>query len=351
MNPPQSSHLDVIELARSVYARAAAMDIDALESMFGDEVVMELPFAPDGWTNLYEGKVAVLDFQRRAAQSFASFTMTVDRVLASNPLTAVVEARSVGTTIKGAPYENRYCTILEFDDDGLVARWTEYYDPIAVSAAFPRSWFADVATPDDIASFSASDGIVTLRAWSRDDASFIVDASVDPAIQRYSLSHDHRGIPGPPPSSDEAEATIDQFAANWQASTTTGVLTSVGFAITEAEGGNVVGQCGIDHWSKDGVAQIGYWLAPDARGHGYATRAVVLLTNWLFERGATRVFLTIVAGNDASVAVARRAGFVHEGTMRAHALWHGQPCDVMWFAALADEWAFATPRDPGERQR
>ncbi len=86
------------------------------------------------------------------------------------------------------------------------------------------------------------------------------------------------------------------------------------------------------------MAQFGYWIAADARGRGYATRAVILLTRWLFELGAARVFVTIVAGNEGSVAVARRAGFVHEGTMRAQSAWQGERCDVMWFAALPLEW-------------
>ncbi len=75
-----------------------------------------------------------------------------------------------------------------------------------------------------------------------------------------------------------------------------------------------------------------------ARARGYATRAAILLTRWLFDVGAARVFLTIVAGNEVSVAVARRAGFVYEGTMRAHGVWQGKRCDVMWFAALPLEW-------------
>ena len=59
------------------------------------------------------------------------------------------------------------------------------------------------------------------------------------------------------------------------------------------------------------------------------TRAAILLTRWLFDVGAARVFLTIVAGNEGSVAVARRAGFVYEGTMRARSVWEGERCDVM----------------------
>ena len=93
------------------------------------------------------------------------------------------------------------------------------------------------------------------------------------------------------------------------------------------------------------MAQLGYWIAAAARGRGYATRAVILLTRWLFDRGAARAFLTIVAGNEASVAVARRAGFVHEGTMRAHGVWQGQRCDVLWFAALPLEWDVHAPEE------
>jgi RimJ/RimL family protein N-acetyltransferase len=96
--------------------------------------------------------------------------------------------------------------------------------------------------------------------------------------------------------------------------------------------------CGVDDWSDEDVVQIGYWLAPRARGRGYATRAVILLTRWLFELGAARVFMTIVTGNEPSVEVARRAGFAYEGTMRSHGVWRDERCDVMLFAALPREW-------------
>jgi RimJ/RimL family protein N-acetyltransferase len=100
----------------------------------------------------------------------------------------------------------------------------------------------------------------------------------------------------------------------------------------------LVGLCGIDEWSKTDVAQIGYWITARARGLGFATRGVVLLTRWLFELGAARVFLTIVADNVDSIAVARRAGFAYEGTMRSHGVWQGRRSDVMWFAALPLDW-------------
>ncbi|HKS92961.1 MAG TPA: GNAT family protein [Tepidiformaceae bacterium] len=182
-----------------------------------------------------------------------------------------------------------------------------------------------------------SDGVVTLRAWSRDDAQFMAEANQDPAIQRYNGVHDRHGQPSPFSLSD-AEALIDEWTTNWRAFSPGGRPSGLVFAITDAASGELAGCCGLDDWSKTDVAQFGYWLAPGARGRGYATRAVILMTRWLFELGAARAFLTIVADNEASIAVARRAGFVYEGAMRGHSIWQGQRYDVMWFAALPNEW-------------
>lgn len=191
-----------------------------------------------------------------------------------------------------------------------------------------------------------TDDTVTLRPWSREDAWFMAEASADPAIRRYNGVLDRLGHPAPPLSTTDAEAVIDEFASSWRAFATTGTPSGVAFAILDARSGEPAGCCGVDDWSKSDVAQFGYWIGANARGRGYATRAATLLTRWLFELGAARVFLTIVAGNDASAAVARRAGFVYEGTMRSHGVWQGQRCDVMWFAALPLEWT-ARVRDEG----
>ncbi len=187
-----------------------------------------------------------------------------------------------------------------------------------------------------------TDGVVTLRPWSRADAGFMAEASADPAIQRYNGVLDRQGRPAPPVSTTDAEAVIDEFASKWRAFATTGTPSGVAFAIVDASTDELAGCCGVDDWSKTDAAQFGYWIAPQARGRGYATRAVTLLTRWLFELGAARAFVTIVAGNDASVGVARRAGFAYEGTMRAHGVWQGERCDVMWFAALPLEWTGST---------
>ncbi|WP_183335731.1 GNAT family N-acetyltransferase [Microlunatus antarcticus] len=199
------------------------------------------------------------------------------------------------------------------------------------------------AADESTASQVLSDAQVVLRPWTREDARFLVEASADPAIREYNGDHDRQGRPVPPPSTAQAQAMIAKFREHLDVFTVSGIPTGVVFLIEDAESGDPIGCCGVDSWTGEDVAQIGYWLVPGGRGRGHATRAVVLLTTWLFVLGAARVVLTVVAGNESSAAVARRAGFVHEGTMRSHAVWQGRRRDVLWFAALPSEWPSRTP--------
>ena len=174
------------------------------------------------------------------------------------------------------------------------------------------------------------DEAVVLRPWISSDATFMVEASRDPAIERYN---------GPvPASAADAVAVIERIQESWRTLEVDGDPTGAAFAIVDAALGEPVGMCGIDDWSSTDVAQFGYWLAAGARGRGLATRAVTLMTGWLFDLGAARVFLTIQSDNAASAAVARRAGFTYEGTLRADGVWQGQRKDVDVFAVLPNEW-------------
>ncbi|MGK2949296.1 MAG: GNAT family N-acetyltransferase [Acidimicrobiales bacterium] len=180
------------------------------------------------------------------------------------------------------------------------------------------------------AGVTLTDDVVLLRPWSRSDAGFLTEASRDPAIERFN---------GPAPDSlADAISVIERIERCWRSFEVQGDPTGAAFAITDAVSGEPVGMCGIDQWSGTDVAQFGYWLAAGARGRGLATRAVTLMTGWLFELGAARVFLTIQSANAASAAVARRAGFTHEGTLRADGVWKGQRQDVDVFAVLPDDW-------------
>ena len=80
------------------------------------------------------------------------------------------------------------------------------------------------------------------------------------------------------------------------------------------EEGLVVGSGGFKGRPKDGAVEIGYGVAPSARGQGFATRAVQLLVRRAFEApGITRVCAETAVVNLPSRRVVEKAGFSHVG--------------------------------------
>ena len=73
--------------------------------------------------------------------------------------------------------------------------------------------------------------------------------------------------------------------------------------------GRMIGDVGV-HRSSDGrEATIGYTLAPDQQGHGYATEAVAAVIIHLFADGAERINASIDPANTASARLLDRLGF------------------------------------------
>ncbi|MFH8805173.1 GNAT family N-acetyltransferase [Streptomyces sp. NPDC017936] len=67
-----------------------------------------------------------------------------------------------------------------------------------------------------------------------------------------------------------------------------------------------------------GTVEIGFWTAREHRGRGYTTEAVLAASRWAFTGLAVdRVEWRAEVGNTASRAVAERAGFTLEGTLRS----------------------------------
>jgi RimJ/RimL family protein N-acetyltransferase len=63
--------------------------------------------------------------------------------------------------------------------------------------------------------------------------------------------------------------------------------------------------------------ELGYIVAPAARGRGVAQFMLRELTTWAFSDGALRAFLIINVENTASERVAERCGYVREGVLRS----------------------------------
>ncbi|MDN4614363.1 GNAT family protein [Leifsonia sp. F6_8S_P_1B] len=109
----------------------------------------------------------------------------------------------------------------------------------------------------------------------------------------------------------------------------------------------LVGMVGLDAIA-DGQAEIGFWLAPEARGLGLMTEAVALVLDFAFAEppaglGLQRVEWHAFAGNTASAAVARRSGFRFEGASRLGAVQRGTRRDDWQAGLLRDD-----PRTPAD---
>lgn len=81
-----------------------------------------------------------------------------------------------------------------------------------------------------------------------------------------------------------------------------------------------------------------YWMTDAARGRGWAARAAATVADWaLNARGLERLELGHRMNNPASGAVARRAGFIKEGTERAKFLVDGHRIDVDTYGRLQSD--------------
>lgn len=86
--------------------------------------------------------------------------------------------------------------------------------------------------------------------------------------------------------------------------------------------------------------EVGFWLAPAARGRGLGSRAVALAVSWaLHDLDLLRVEMTTTPDNAAVFALARRLGFTQEGVLRKRNVERGARVDVVWFGVLREEWA------------
>lgn len=151
----------------------------------------------------------------------------------------------------------------------------------------------------------------------------------DPDVLRFTR------IPDPPPA-----GFVESWASVYEQGRQKG--TREAFAIVDSDDGRFLGIAVVPRIDRESLtAELGYVVAPDARGRGVATAALLLLTGWAFsELGALRLELLIAVDNHASKRVAARSGYVCEGVLRStyvkpgvrgdSELWSCLPTDLAW---------------------
>ncbi|MBO9531553.1 MAG: GNAT family N-acetyltransferase [Solirubrobacteraceae bacterium] len=167
-----------------------------------------------------------------------------------------------------------------------------------------------------------TDGVVTLRTWEISDAPAMREIFLDDEMYRWTDA-----IPDEP--LEEFERAIRRGWARGERGD------RACFALIGPEG-EVVGAIDL-MFAEFERTEIGYAIARQARGNGYATRAVRILTDWAFSAtSAERIELPIPVGNVRSRAVAERADYAFEGVMRSYLVLRdgGERQDVTMYARV-----------------
>lgn len=168
---------------------------------------------------------------------------------------------------------------------------------------------------------------VRLRPFRADDTDAVVEACSDPLTQQFLPT-----LPAPYTRAD-AEHWIGAAApALFQAG-------GAAYAIADPATDALLGSVGLDRLvAERQQAEIGYWVAPWARGRGVARAATTALTTWAFGHGFARLELLTDWTNAASQRVALAAGYRREGVRRgAGNTRAGGRDDLLVFARLADD--------------
>lgn len=154
---------------------------------------------------------------------------------------------------------------------------------------------------------------LVIRPWEESDRPAFRAMASDPEIMKYV----HGGVPF-------SDGEVDEFFARQSRQLAEhGVLMG---ALTEKATGRVVGVCGVQPLGMSGDLEIGWWLARDVWGRGYATEAGGAAMRHVLETLARpRVVAIIDPGNVASQRVVARLGMHLLGRFTGAELKHRKP--------------------------
>ena len=144
--------------------------------------------------------------------------------------------------------------------------------------------------------------------------SFVADADSRAMVEVYCDPEVMRFIPG--------GALADNRAVQSALEAHSRAQESHGFsswAVVERENERVIGDVGFGIFEPTGDIELGYTLARDCWGRGYATEAAAAcLVAGLRHLGAPRIVAVVDAENEASMRVAERIGMARIETIKAH---------------------------------
>lgn len=165
-----------------------------------------------------------------------------------------------------------------------------------------------------------------LRALRESDLDDLYAYASDPEIDRFTPWRHYQSMA-------EARADLDDFLAEYKA--------------------HGMGAWGIEHQADQRLigiatfspphphhrrAELGYTIARNYWGAGYATEATQALIRFGFEQmNLVRIEAVCLPDNIASTRVLQKIGMRYEGLLRGYQIWRGTPCDLQMYALAIDD--------------
>jgi RimJ/RimL family protein N-acetyltransferase len=165
-----------------------------------------------------------------------------------------------------------------------------------------------------------------LRAPSPRDASAVLAVVGDPEVTRY------HSVPTLTTLA-EAQAALERLEQRYAA------RDAIRWAIELVEQGEMIGTVGLLRFDfEHRHAEIGYEIARRWWGRGLTPEAAAAVIRYGFSvLGLHRIEAGVLPGNDASVRVLQKLGFIEEGTRRDYLYSKGRFHSFRWFSLLETE--------------
>jgi RimJ/RimL family protein N-acetyltransferase len=175
---------------------------------------------------------------------------------------------------------------------------------------------------------------LALRPLRDDDAAAVAAGAGDRRVARFLIQ-----VPSPYPIA-LARRWVRGRIEWWELGRGVTLAITSRAALPVAAPQDLFGTVSLRRFARDRRAELGYWLAASAWGHGFATEAAQALVDFGFrECGLARIYAQVLAGNHASMRVLEKLGMVSEGVKRQHVRKGRKLHDVVIYGLLRDEWS------------
>jgi ketosteroid isomerase-like protein len=123
-------------------------DVEAFLSIWADDGVQEMPYAPDGFPRRLEGKEAIRQQYSALPTNFRSMRFPREILPLADPDRFLVRYRGEIELRAGGRYDNTYVGIFTLRD-GRIVELVEYFDPIVLQRAFGDALAASFNVADE----------------------------------------------------------------------------------------------------------------------------------------------------------------------------------------------------------